>query len=155
MRKSLPYKGVEYTLNQMRYQIRDSLPYCRQHFSGLNTPQQMWNRLKPLVRYVQDPPNVELLQSVPTMMNRRTNWHRIAGAGDCDCFTILVLSTLKANPVYNSVDKFAVLVGNTWDEPTHIYAAVKWKGRLIAIDLTNPALNVERPYKFRQYVPLP
>lgn len=153
MRKLLPYKGTAYTLQNMYGQILDSLPYCRRNFSGLDTPGKLWDHIKPRLTYVPDPHGLELLQSVQTLMNPATNWHRIAGAGDCDCFTLLTLAVLTVNPVYKSVDKFAVLVGNNPDEPSHIYSALKWRGRLIAIDFTNPALNWERPYKFRQYIP--
>jgi hypothetical protein len=133
--------------------VIDSLPYTNQHFYGLDTPYKLFNRVKPLLTYRKDPEGLELLQSVPSLMDPKKNWHKIAGAGDCDCFTLLTLAILSVNPVYNHVDKFAVLVGNNADEPSHIYSAVKWHGKLVHIDFTNPAINIERPYLYRQYVP--
>lgn len=153
MRKLLPYKNVQWTLKHIRYQVNDSLQYCEKYFYGLDTPDKLWNRIKPLLTYRADPPGLELLQSVPTLMDPRKNWHKLAGAGDCDCFTILTLSILTVNPVYNNVEKYAVLVGNNAEEPSHIYTALKYRGKMLTIDFTNPALNVERPYIYRQYVP--
>jgi len=150
MRKLFPYKGVEFTLEKMKIQIADSLPYCYQHFNNLKTPEQVWNAIKPKIKYISDPPGLELLQTVPTLLDAKKNWHKIPGAGDCDCFTIFALSVLYVNKYVN---KYAVLVGNNINEPSHIYAGVKYKGRFIALDFTNPAINIERPYKYRQILP--
>lgn len=152
MRKLLPYKDTQWTLKHLKTQVIDSLPYCNRVFYGLNTPEQLWKRVKPLLTYRADPQGLELLQTAQTLLSPYKNYHGIAGAGDCDCFTILTLAILTVNPAYNYVDKFAVLVGNNAEEPSHIYTALNYNGRMVAIDFTNPALNIERPYLYRQYV---
>jgi len=105
----------------------------------------MFNNLKQMVVYRNDPPGVELLQSVPTLLEQ--NYWGVPGAGDCDCFSILVLTCCLVNG-WN--DQEIILAGRSLLAPVHIWTRVKFKGRWYDMDLTQTYVNSVRPYKFRQ-----
>jgi hypothetical protein len=110
----------------------------------VKTPEQLFIFLKSIFNYTSDPRGVELLQSVPTLMQRN-------GKGDCDCGTILTLASsyyLGFGPLYVS------LVGNNARSPSHIYSEVfdKDKREIVAMDLTNPYYGMEREYEYKQRI---
>ncbi len=144
-----PYKDINRTLRGLRTQVIDSLEYCVFNMPKFDNPVDMFNHLRLITTYRLDPKNVELIQTVPTLME--SNYHGVSGAGDCDCFTVLTLAMCIANG-WN--DNFIILVGRTKVSPVHIYSAVKFKGELITLDLTNAYANIERPYKYRQIIPV-
>ena len=86
----VPYQDINQTLQGIHRQVVDSLDYCANNMPVYPDPQSMFYGLKQLITYHNDPPGVELLQTVPTLFEN--NWWGIPGAGDCDCFSILVLS---------------------------------------------------------------
>lgn len=143
------YQDINRTLKGIRTQVIDSLQWSAENLPKFKNPEQLFKYCKQITTYKNDPHEVELLQTVPTLLC--DNWHGEAGAGDCDCFTILTL-TLCITSGWN--DNYIVLVGRTKLAPVHIYSAVKVNGQFYTLDLTNPYINVERPYKYRQFIPV-
>ena len=150
MKKTLKYKDLDQTLKHLRMQVIDSLHFCVNELPTFDTPEQMFNTLKNLVIYKNDPPGIELLQSAQTLLSE-DNYHGTPGAGDCDCFTILVLACCLANG-WNANE--IVLVGHNGKTAAHIYSTTTVNGKRYIMDLTNPYINIERPYKFRQILPV-
>jgi hypothetical protein len=143
----VPYKDINQVLQAMRTQIIDSLDYCVEELPSFDHPEQLFDFCRNITTYHLDPKGVELIQSVPTLLEN--NYWGISGAGDCDCFTILTIALCIAQG-WN--DNFIVLVGRKKVAPVHVYSAVKFNGQLYTLDLTNPYINIERPYKYRQFV---
>jgi hypothetical protein len=139
----VPYNNLEHTLKALKIQVIDSLPYISNYIpNDIETPEQLFRYLKSKTTYKKDPHNVELLQMVPTLMKR-------GGKGDCDCFTILTLTScyfLNFKPLYVS------LVGKSSIAPSHIYSEVydRQKNEICPMDLTNPYYCMERSYPFKQ-----
>jgi hypothetical protein len=106
--------------------------------------------------FVDDNQNYEQLQQISTLLGDR-NVHGIRGAGDCDCFTIAILSLLYAAG-YNKA--YLVLVGNNTKVPTHIFPAVDYMGIIYPLDLTaqGPGIyrksNKKGKYRGIQYIPV-
>jgi hypothetical protein len=111
-------------------------------------PQSMFYGLKQLIKYHNDPPGIELLQSVPTLFEN--NFWNEPGAGDCDCFSILILAMCA---VHGWKDQRIVLCGRSKIAPVHIFTQVKVNGTWKTLDLTRPLYNTHRPYKFYQHLP--
>jgi len=147
--RKTPYQDINHTLEGIRTQIIDSLDYCVNDLPRFKTPDEIFTFCRSITKYKNDPHQIELLQTVPTLLN--DNFHGQSGAGDCDCFTILTISLCIACGMNNN---YIVLVGRTKVAPVHIYSAVKWQGKLYTLDLTNPYINVERSYKYRQFIPV-
>ena len=141
----VPYTDINATMKGIRIQVIDSLDYCVNEIPKFRDPEQMFQVLKSMVTYKNDPPGVELLQSVPTLFEE--NYHGIRGAGDCDCFSILVLACCVANG-WN--DQRIILAGRNKIAPVHIWTQVKYKGKWYNMDLTQPLFNTTRNYKFIQ-----
>jgi len=91
---TVPYTDINATMRGIRTQVIDSIDYVKNNLPRYRNPEQMFNNLKQLVVYKNDPPGVELLQSVQTLIEN--NYWGIPGAGDCDCFSILVLTCCPA-----------------------------------------------------------
>lgn len=140
-----PYTDINATMRGIRTQIIDSLEYCVNNLPKFRNPEDMFKTLKNLVTYKNDPDGIELLQTVPTLFE--DNFWGIPGAGDCDCFTILVISCCIANG-WN--DNSIFLVGRSKLSPVHIYSKVNYKGKCYCMDLTNAYIGMERKYKFKQ-----
>jgi len=98
--------------------------------------------LKQHTTYRNDPPGVELLQSMPTLMHN--NYYGIPGAGDCDCFTIAAVACCKVENIPVRI----VIVGNTEKNPTHVYAEVMDGGRWVAFDLCSPFYGETKKYRY-------
>jgi transglutaminase-like putative cysteine protease len=142
-----PYTDINATMRGIRTQVLDSLDYCKNEMPRFNNPAQMWNVLKQMVIYKNDPAGVELLQSVPTLFEN--NYWKKRGSGDCDCFSILVLAMCA---VHGWKDQKIVLAGRTKQAPVHIWTQVKFKGKWYDMDLTQPFFNTTRHYKYCQYL---
>ena len=91
----VPYTDINATMRGIRQQVIDSLEFCVNEMPRFDDPEQMFKALKNMVTYKNDPPGTELLQSVPTLF--KNNYWGISGAGDCDCFSILVLAMCVAH----------------------------------------------------------
>jgi hypothetical protein len=141
------YTDINATMRGIRTQVIDSLDYCCNNLSNFIDPEQMFYSLKSMVTYKNDPADTELLQSVPTLFE--ANYWGVPGAGDCDCFSILVLSTCIANKMNK---QRIVLAGRSKIAPVHIWTEVNYKGKWYIMDLTQPIFNTARKYKYYQYL---
>ena len=144
---TVPYTDINATMRGIRTQVIDSIDYVCENLPSYSTPESMFNSLKSMVTYKNDPPGVELLQSVQTLFEQ--NYWRIPGAGDCDCFSILVLTACLCNG-WNQ--QRIVLAGRSKLAPVHIWSEVKHNGKWFAMDLTQPFINSTREYKYKQYL---
>lgn len=149
MKLKVPYKNIDQTLKGIHTQVIDSLDYCANNMPVYPDPVSMFYGLKQLIKYHNDPPGVELLQSVPTLFDN--NYWGISGAGDCDCFSILVLSMAL---VHNFGPQRVVLCGRSKMAPVHIFTQIKVNGTWKTLDLTRPLYNTHKPYKFYQHIPV-
>lgn len=142
------YRSIQDTMVQLINQINDSIDYAHEHCPRFDNPCQLYNYLKTETIFKHDPPGVELLQSMPTMMSGR--YTGIAGAGDCDCLTI----TTTACMISQGWDNIIIyLVGRKKSYPVHIYNGIIWKNKETPFDLTSKmGYGTERPYKYRQSI---
>jgi hypothetical protein len=145
----VPYTDINATMRGIRTQVIDSLDFCYNEMPTFANPEEMFKALKNMVTYKNDPQGTELLQSVPTLF--KNNYWGISGAGDCDCFSILVLSMCVAHG-WNKQE--IILAGRSKLMPVHIWTVVYFEGKRYAMDLTNTYCNVERSYKFIQVLPV-
>jgi hypothetical protein len=129
----------------IRRQVIDSLDFCVNEMPTFSDPEQLFNNLRTMTTYKNDPVGVELLQSVPTLL--KNNYWGISGAGDCDCFTILVLSMCV---VHGWNDQEIVLAGRSKKSPVHIWSRVKYNGKWYEMDLTQAFFDTCREYKYIQ-----
>lgn len=141
------YSDINATMRGIRTQVIDSLDFCVNNMPTFQDPEQMFNTLRNLVTYKNDPEGIELLQSVPTLID--ANYWGVSGAGDCDCFTILVLSMCCA---HNWNEQEIVLAGRSKIAPVHIWSRVKFGGKWYEMDLTQKYFNTCRDYKYKQYL---
>jgi hypothetical protein len=150
MKKKIKYKSLAHTLKGLQSQTIESVPFCRKWLpSYIDNPEQLFYYLKTKTIYKHDPKGIELLQTAQTLIN--SNWHGVAGMGDCDCFTIISLACLHVIGVNNL---YVVLVGNNSKYPSHIYCAFGNLKQPTNFDLTNSVYGYERPYKFKQLLPI-
>ena len=105
--------------------------------------------MKLITVYHSDPKDVELIQSVPTLIEN--NYWGISGAGDCDCFTVLTIAACISNG-WN--DNQIVLKGRSKKNPVHIYSSTIVDDQLYTLDLTNTYINTEREYPLTQIIQL-
>lgn len=131
----------------IRTQVIDSYQFCIDNIPQFNTPAELWKYLKSAVSYKNDPPGIELLQTAQTLFEE--NYWGIPGAGDCDCFSILVLASCM---VQGWKDQRIVLAGRSKIAPVHIWTEVKFNGTWYSMDLTQPYFNTVRKYKYIQYL---
>lgn len=147
-RYKIPYPGLNESLKHLKTQVIHSLPYGVRNLPRFETPEQIFNYCKSRYTFKNDPPGVELFQTVPTLLT--DNEKGQSGEGDCDDATIFVLTTAL---ISGFTDLGIVLTGRTKHQPTHIYAYIMDNGKREILDLTNPKFNQERPYPFKQFIP--
>ena len=148
-----PYKHIDRTVEMLREQVIESIPYAYAQCPKFRKPEQLFKWLKSQIRYKNDPPGYELIQSMDTLF---TDWrHRSGiryrvGEGDCDCFTVTALACMYVQ----GWDNFGiVLCGRSKKAPVHIYAYIKDENKIKPFDLTAPYYGVNRPYKYIQLIP--
>ena len=140
------YKDINQTLYWLVEQAKEGVPYICDKFPKFDTPYQMWNYVKPMLTYKNDPPGVELIQNPHTLFEDNYYGYGKSGSGDCDCFTTLTI----ALAVCNDWPVEIVLAGRGKTDPSHIYALVDW----IVIDFTESNPNQERIYPYVQELPV-
>ena len=136
------YTSLHRTLEAMQVQIEDSLDYAREFVPRGQSPSSLFWLLKQHTTYRHDPPGVELLQSMPTLMER--NYWGVPGAGDCDCFTIAAVACCAVEKIPCRI----ALVGNGTGSPTHVYCEVMDRGRWVAFDLVAPHYGQTKNYRY-------
>jgi len=136
------YTTLQRTLDCMQTQIEESLSFARNFVPRGETPRSLFALLKQHTTYRNDPPGVELLQSMPTLMHN--NYYGIPGAGDCDCFCIAAVASCKVENIPVRI----VIVGNTEKNPTHVYCEVLDNGRWTAFDLCSPFYGETKKYRY-------
>lgn len=142
------YKDINDTLRHIRLQVAEGLDYADENVPLFLNPHDLYIWLKSRTTYVDDPHNVELLQSLPTLLEN--NYHGIVGGGDCDCTTIAVLTCLQKQKFGGKC--WIKLCGRNKSYPVHIYAGIDYKGEELALDLTNRMAGVERKYPLIQKI---
>lgn len=144
------YTSLNRTLELLKLQVIDSLPFAAEVCPRITRPDVLWYWLKPKLEFQDDEYGYEDLQSMETLFRNH-------GRGDCDCFVITTLACL----IVNGFDDIAIdLAGYNKKNATHIYAEVRYKGERIVLDFTNPRYNMERKegpkgkYNYRQIIPV-
>lgn len=146
MRYKEPYKSIKHTMREFGRQIAASVPYARNWMPVTDSPKDMFWILKQHTTYKNDPPGVELLQSMPSLMD--DNYWGIPGAGDCDCFTI----TAVACAVANHIPVRICIVGNDSQGPSHVYCEMKDNGQWVPFDLVNAFYGETKPYRNKKII---
>lgn len=143
------YRDLNHALGYLKKQVEASLPYALHKCPKLSSPEAIFNWLKLRTTYKHDPRGIELFQSLQTLLGE-ANFHKIRGAGDCDCFTIAALALLLAN---GFTDCGIVLAGRSPLTAVHIWAYCNYQGRRVNLDLTNAYYNQTRHYPYTQHIP--
>lgn len=142
------YVSLDDVLLHLREQVADSVDYAAMTLPRISSQADLFYYLKDRTIYVPDPPDVELIMTMRTMMDgTRTG---VPGGGDCDDFTITALACLIACG-WN--DNQVVLSGNSQAAPVHIYARTRWANKWHVFDLTEEHFDQERHYKWVQFLP--
>lgn len=147
LKYKVKYKSLEDTLEALVIQAMLSVNYCAAMWGSDNNLKQIWTIVSQNTTYKHDPKGVELIQSVPTLIDN--NFHGIPGAGDCDCFSVFFIAMLIANG-YHPDQIYIVLQGRTENIPTHIY--IMCNG--VNLDATEAHYNSIRNYPYIQFVSL-
>lgn len=141
------YTDINATMRAIRTQVIDSYQFCIDNLPTFNNPAEMFKYLKGAVTYKNDPPGIELIQTAQTLF--LNNYWGIPGAGDCDCFSVLVLAACMTN---KWPKQRIVLAGRSKLAPVHIWTEVYYNGSWHSMDLTQPYYNTTREYKYLQYL---
>ncbi len=146
----MPYKDIHHTMQMVKVQIKDSIPFACKVVPKFQNPSQLYYWLKDRVTFINDKKNFEQLQTMQTLF--KDNLHGVPGGGDCDCFTI----TAVASMICQGWDNIYVLIcGRKKSHPVHIYAVIYWNGERQVFDLTNKKFNFERAgYRYYQEIPV-
>lgn len=139
------YDDLTDTLLHIKKQVIDSLDFANAFLPDINDPAILFEYLKDRTTYINDPPDIELIMTMQTMMaGSRTG---IAGGGDCDDFTITALASLYC---IGFIDLRVVLAGRRKAFPVHIYPEVNAGNGWQAFDLTEESFGDFRPYPYYQ-----
>lgn len=149
-----PYQDINRTLKGLKTQVIDSIPYALKKVPHFSEPHQLWEWLKPQLKFKSDGKykgqRRELLQTMQTLMTGGI-WG-VPGMGDCDCFVITTLASCIAQG-WDGL--YIALVGRDTRQPVHIYTVLYWKGQRIILDFTNTRYDFERPgYNYIQEIPV-
>ncbi len=138
------YKDIADTMSHIRLQVLQSLPYAKENLPHFSEPSDLYRWLKDRTVYKNDPPGVELLQTMETLLEG--NFWGTPGAGDCDCFSITTLACCNVL----GWPSWIKLAGRDKSQPVHIWTGVTMNGEDIALDLTERTVGSERDYKYIQ-----
>lgn len=132
----------------IKKQAIEGVSYMKKNMpAGIYRPADLFELLKDVTVYRHDPKGIELIHTAKSFFE--DNYHNRSGAGDCDDFTAVSISGLKAIGVPESKIKI-VLTGRRADVAKHIYLKVN----NTPFDLTNDLYGEERQYPFYQEIPL-
>ena len=141
-----PYKNLYHTIQMLGKQIEYSIPYAETFCPIDTTPKELFWILKQNTTYKNDPPGVELLQSMPSLFE--DNYWGIPGAGDCDCFTIATAACC----LVSNIPVRLVVVGNSTQAPSHIYCEVYDNGKWTPFDLVNSYYGHTKEYTYKRVI---
>jgi hypothetical protein len=142
---TIKYPGIKQTLNYLIKQIKDSLAFASEfvRVHRISDARELFNKLKELVTYQNDPQGVEYIQSFQTFAKN-------GYIGDCDCFTVAAVSAL-----YVLGYKVAIILqARRVNNPCHIMAGFKFNKKWYAFDLTNNTIGYIRDYPLTQIISL-
>lgn len=134
------------TMQGIKKQIKDSIPFAKTFVPNFGNPKDIFYFLKRNTTYKNDPPGIELLQSMQTLFEN--NYYGKPGYGDCDCFTISYTATCLAQGIPVCI----VLAGRKKNQFVHIYNQVKYMGAWVPADLTENIFDHERHYPYKKYL---
>lgn len=143
------YKDLNEVMRYIRLQVEESIPFAQSFVPQSSDPVALFHWLKPYLHYRKDPPGVELLQSFPTLI--KNNYYEKSGTGDCDCFTIAMISACAVQN-WKGSRIWIKLAGRNKFTAVHIWSGVDYKGKETALDLTNPVPAYERDYQYVQKI---
>ena len=143
------YKDLNEVMRYIRLQVEESIPFAQSFVPQSSDPVALFHWIKPYLHYRKDPPGVELLQSFPTLI--KNNYYGKSGTGDCDCFTIAMISACAVQNWPGS-RIWVKLAGRNKYTAVHIWSGVDYKGKETALDLTNPVPAYERDYQYVQKI---
>ncbi|NBT88368.1 MAG: hypothetical protein EBT51_08720 [Flavobacteriaceae bacterium] len=146
MKMKIPYRNIAHTVEMMGKQIEASIDFANDFVPIDTDPKELFWILRQNTTYKNDPPGVELLQSMPSMFE--DNYWGIPGAGDCDCFTISAVACCLVADIPCRI----VIVGNNSEAPSHVYAEVLDNGKWTPFDLVNPYYGQTKPYAFKKII---
>jgi hypothetical protein len=141
------YTTLNEALKLFKLQVIESVFFVTRNFTQKDSPEEIFYFLKKHFIYTKDPKGTELFQTTETLFFN--NYHKVSGAGDCDCASITVLAFLISNGFTNCG---IVLVGRNKRIPVHIYVYVIVDGKIEYLDLTNKKFNFERHYPYKQHI---
>ena len=143
----IPYPGLKKTLKYLVQTALLAVPYCAQRWGTNNDLRRIWTICKQNTIYMNDAHEIEQIQNPATLFEN--NIHGISGAGDCDCFSALLICMLVANGY--DIDKIYIyLQGNKKQYPSHIL--IKYDD--VFLDLTQTHYNTIRNYNYFDILPV-
>lgn len=144
----LPYRNINHTLQMLKRQVVDSIPYACEIVPQFDHPSELFYWLKENTIYKNDPSNTELLQTMQTLFEGNYPGHQ-PGEGDCDCFVIATLASCYVQGArWRNLE--VTLAGRDKIAPVHIWSGIIFDGQYYAMDLTQPDFDSERYYPFTQ-----
>jgi hypothetical protein len=143
-----PYQSIEDTLRHIRLQVAEGLEYANNNVPLFYTPIDLFYWLKMRTTYIDDPKGIELIQSLPTLLEN--NFHNVSGGGDCDCTSTAMLTCLQKQKF--GKHSWIKLAGRNKLYPVHIWAGVDYREKELSLDLTNKMPNIERKYPYVQKI---
>ena len=75
----------------------ENISFAKKYFPSFTKPGDIWEAIKPKVKFKADPRTVDTIQGIATLFNTNKNIHGISGYGDCDCFVSALASIAIAN----------------------------------------------------------
>jgi len=146
MIKVMPYEDISQTMYYLMIQVKESISFADEWLPpGIKDPRKLFNLLRMHTIYKKDTPGIEQLQTMQTLLGKN-NIHGIPGAGDCDCFTIMVSACCKVMNLKTEI----VLAGRSKKDPVHIYNIVDNE----PFDLTCTFYGMKRFYPYEQLIPI-
>jgi hypothetical protein len=136
------YRSLANTLDMLDQQISVSVPFAEDFCANVSAnPHSLFKFLKMQTTYRDDPPGIELIQSMPSLF--LDNYYGIPGMGDCDCFTTTACASMIALGIPTG---YTIFGNGEW--PTHIAADSYYQDQRTIFDLVAPRLGMVKDYKW-------
>jgi hypothetical protein len=69
--RKVEYRDINHTLAGLREQVIDSLEFCVNELPRFSNPTDLFNFCKSITVYENDPPEIELIQTVQTLLRKQ------------------------------------------------------------------------------------